>query len=203
MADRLSKEQRAQIARDALAMAREIADSLDVDPADLEKMSLEELLAMLADAGVEVDVRALEDAARATLANEVRALDRGIPLDPNAQEQIGAKVASATATVAKQATRDTVRGIRDTAKHDADERPWDEQMYIWISMGEGTCPTCYSRHGDVFAWDQWQDIGMPGGDGTLCGKHCRCELQPVNADRTATERRFEEYRTNLQVPPGA
>lgn len=202
-APKLTPEQRRKIAADALAMAREIGADLGVTLADLEAMTLEELLSLLAGAGVEIDVQALEDMVRASLGNEVRALDRGIPLDPNAQDQIEAKVQAAVAKTAQQTARETVFGLHDAAQFGSDERPWDEQFYMWVSVGEGVCPTCYSYHGDVFALDQWESIGRPRDGGTLCGKHCRCKLVPVQADRSATERRFEEARTNLQKPPGA
>lgn len=198
----LSKEERQRLAREALALAVELGVDLEITDEQLSTMSLDEMVAFLAQHGVDIDVEAMREDVRAALRVEVRALNKGLPLDPNAEEQIGDKASKAVVRTAAAAARTTVFEIHDSATFDADNRPWDQQHYIWISVGEGVCPSCFSLHGTVAAMDQWESIGRPRDGATYCGENCRCKMVPCSADRADEATRREETRGNVQTPRG-
>jgi hypothetical protein len=184
MARRRTRTERERFAREALAMSLELQERIGVEADDIASMSLDEILSLLSANGVDLDLEDLEADARQTvgasnLLTFDRAADAGGLTDAQA-EAIAARIDKALVRTTERTVRDTMRGVRDEAMFGADERPWDEQFYIWISVGEGSCPDCFDRHGTVFAKDMWADIGEPGDGRTFCGKHCRCRLFPTD-----------------------
>lgn len=198
----LSKEERRRLARDALALAVELGVDLEITDEHLSAMTLDEMVSFLAQHGVDIEVEAMREDVRAALRIEVRALNKGLPLDANAEKEIGDKVSRALVRTAASVARTTVFEVHDAATQDADARPWDQQYYVWISVGEGVCPSCFSLHGTVAALDQWESIGRPRDGATYCGENCRCKLVPCSADRADEATRREETRGNVQTPRG-
>lgn len=189
---------RAEIARAAVAAARALFADVDLAQAELADMSTDELAAYLADHGVELDVATLEAAVAAALANDAKAIEGGLT-DPAKRAQVEEKVAKLVQSSAKRVARDTVRKAQMAAWDQADEREWDRKFYMWVSVGSGVCDSCHSLHGQVFALDQWESIGVPGSGATLCGDRCRCTLVPVQGtDREITRYRNEVAREGLE-----
>lgn len=51
--------------------------------------------------------------------------------------------------------------------------------FIWMTVGSGdTCPTCLSRSGQTFTYDELVSAGFPGSIDLECGANCRCSLSP-------------------------
>lgn len=183
---------RAEIARAAVAAARALFSDVDLAQSELEDMSTDELAAYLEDHGVELDLGALESEIAAALAPDARAIEGGLT-DPAKRAQVEEKVAKLIVSQAKRVTRDTVRKAQAAAWDEADGREWDRKFYMWVSVGSGVCDSCHSLHGQVFALDQWEAIGVPGSGATLCGDRCRCTLVPVEG----TEREITRYRNEV------
>lgn len=49
-------------------------------------------------------------------------------------------------------------------------------LYTWVSIVEGSCPSCLDRHGMTKTEREWADYGEPGSTALLCGAECRCIL---------------------------
>lgn len=187
-----------QVARDALVEAASVFSSVELEQATLADMDAGELLAYLEDHGVTVDVGAMEAAAAAALAPDARAISSGMT-DSAKREAVTAKVKAQIVAQAKSAARETVRNAEKAAWDLADDRDWDLKFYMWVSVGSGVCDSCHSLHGQVFALDQWEAIGIPGSGATICGERCRCTLVPVDGtDREITRYRNEAAREGLE-----
>lgn len=194
----MAVDTRQEIARAAVAAARALFTDVDLAQAELADMSTEELAAYLADHGVELDVAALERETAAALANDAKAIEGGLT-DPAKRQQVEERVAKLVVSNAKRVARDTVRKAQMAAWDEADGREWDRKFYMWVSVGSGVCDSCHSLHGQVFALDQWESIGVPGSGATLCGDRCRCTLVPVEAtEREITRYRNEAARAGLE-----
>lgn len=50
--------------------------------------------------------------------------------------------------------------------------------FIWTAMGGDSCPTCISRDGNSFTYDELTSVGFPGSIELECGANCRCSLDP-------------------------
>lgn len=187
-----------QVARDALVEAAAVFAAVELEQGQLADMDTSELLAYLEDHGVTVDVGAMEAAAAAALTPDARAIESGLT-DPAKREAVTVKVQAQIVAQAKRAARETVRNAEKAAWDLADDREWDQKFYMWVSVGSGVCDSCHSLHGQVFALDQWESIGIPGSGATICGERCRCTLVPVDAtDREITRYRNEAARAGLE-----
>lgn len=54
----------------------------------------------------------------------------------------------------------------------------DNVAFTWVAMGGDSCPTCLSRDGHSFTYDEMTSIGFPGAIELECGSNCRCSLDP-------------------------
>jgi hypothetical protein len=51
--------------------------------------------------------------------------------------------------------------------------------FVWTTVGSGeSCPTCLSRSGTSYSYDELVSIGFPGAIELECGANCRCSLTP-------------------------
>lgn len=52
-------------------------------------------------------------------------------------------------------------------------------LFIWTtSGGSDSCPTCLSRSGQTFSYEELTSLGFPGSIELECGANCRCSLDP-------------------------
>lgn len=66
------------------------------------------------------------------------------------------------------------------------EDPSGEGMYRWTTVGdEKSCDDCAQRAGEERTLEEWQTIGMPKSGFSRCGRRCRCEVTPVEAEAPA------------------
>jgi len=196
---------RRKFAEAALRYMDEARDDLDFDEAMIASMSFDEILSLLESQDIPLDVEMLEAQARKKIGPEaLLMLDRALDADglTDAQrEDIEARVEGAVARGADIVARRTMATLREKAMVAADERDWDRQYYVWISVGEGSCPDCHGLHGTTFLMDMWE--GMKPGDGTtFCGDHCRCRLFPVDVPIGEEGNRIESMREDLPPRPG-
>lgn len=182
----------------AITIVAKILAEAGVDVSGILDMDIEELKAFLQDHGVNIDIDALTASVAAQLEPDRKAIEGGLT-DPAKREQVQAKVDKLLVETARNVARKTMRDAETTAWRMADGREWDQQFYVWISVGDDrVCDSCHTLHGQVFAWDQWEDIGMPGEGTTICGERCRCLLRPTKADsREVTKYRDETARKAL------
>jgi hypothetical protein len=54
----------------------------------------------------------------------------------------------------------------------------DNIAFTWVAMGGDVCPTCNSRDGNSFTYDELTSVGFPGSIELECGANCRCSLDP-------------------------
>lgn len=194
---------RKEQARLAVTVVAKILAEAGVDVSGIMDMDAEELTEFLADHGVDLDVAALTDSVVAQLEPDRRAIEGGLT-DAAKREQVQAKVTKLLGETARNVARQTVRQAQLSAFKAAETREWDRQFYVWVSVGDAKiCDSCHTLHGQVFAMDQWEDIGLPGAGQTLCGERCRCTLVPTKGtDREVTKYRDEVARGNLPKPRG-
>jgi len=50
--------------------------------------------------------------------------------------------------------------------------------FTWTRSGVDSCPTCISRDGQSFTYDELTSVGFPGSIELECGANCRCSLDP-------------------------
>lgn len=221
---RLTTRRKAELAREAVAAAKE-AD-------DIEQLSLDELLAMseesidaylwahgaiprhttkrdedgnpvLVEMEMEEAIAAYNHDLNAQIqddmgAENLVALDRGRPMDRAQRQVVEAKLDRTIVEVAQRVTRDTIREATSRALAEADPRPAEERQLQWITVQDDRiCASCYDRHGIIDSADSWAGDG-PGDNTTVCGKRCRCRLIPVDgASRDDEGLRQESSRGGL------
>lgn len=195
---KLTQKEREQLALDALALMRKLYADINADIEDIEAMDLDQLVAYLESKGVPFDTEAAQLEIRTALGEKLISVDRGQALDDEALIDFEDRVARAVERNATSTAKRCVFGLHDQAQFESDERPWDEQFYMWVSVGEGVCGSCHSLHGFVDALDMWEDSGKPRDGTTLCGANCRCKLIPCNSTQRAAGNRVEEARTDLE-----
>lgn len=195
MADKLTPAERRKLANDALEEMRRLFEDLEYSPDEINEMDAEEIRAIMDGLGVPYDLDADRNRIHATMGGQADALDRGLSLDDAALEALKAKADRALEISARAHARRSVYGLRDAAYFQSDEREWDEQYYMWVSVGEGVCGSCHTLHGFVQALDMWEDAGRPRDGTTLCGANCRCTLVQCQIPDERAGLRVEETRT--------
>jgi len=50
--------------------------------------------------------------------------------------------------------------------------------FTWTAMSGDSCPTCISRDGQSFTYEELISVGFPGSIELECGANCRCALAP-------------------------
>lgn len=50
--------------------------------------------------------------------------------------------------------------------------------FIWTTTSGDSCPTCLSRDGNSFTYEELTSVGFPGSIELECGANCRCSLDP-------------------------
>lgn len=58
------------------------------------------------------------------------------------------------------------------------DRLSEVEKFIWIAVCSDSCQSCLSEHGGVRGRKEWRSRGGPGSTRLLCGRECRCTLQP-------------------------
>jgi hypothetical protein len=186
------------VAADAAVMAAPVFAVQEITQAELDDMGTAELIAYLAEHGTEIDPDELRASVAAALEADAPAIRGGLT-DAGKRAAVEKKVKSLVESTARRITRDTVRKSQMAAWDLADDREWDRKFYMWVSVGSGVCDSCHSLHGQVFALDQWESIGIPGSGSTICGDRCRCTLVPgEGTDREVTRRRNDAARAGLE-----
>lgn len=199
---RRTRAQREQFAVDALEYMAKANEDLDLDGETIAAMDFDEILSVLQSNGVNLDLEQLEADARQTIgAKYLLAMDRG-NLSPEMEQEIGARIEKAVTRSAEITARRMMATLREEAMVAGDDREWDQQTYVWISVGEGSCPDCHFLHGTVMAMDLWEENGTPGAGTTFCGEFCRCRLFPVDVSREEEGQRLESMRTDIGPRPG-
>lgn len=174
----LTPAQRAEMAKAAVDAAEKIAAEALPTTRELEQLSLDELDALLRTRGVELDWERLETKIRATLGQDVVLLNRGVELDAARLAALEQKAKRAVVQTARAVANQTMGDLRQAAFDGADPRPRNQRSLMWVSVGEGACPSCKDRHGHVFRADYWEGDAPRDGT-TICEDNCRCVLVPV------------------------
>jgi len=52
--------------------------------------------------------------------------------------------------------------------------------WIDIEINENPCPDCVERHNQVKTWTEWEEIGLPRTNATVCEQNCKCVLVPAD-----------------------
>lgn len=188
MADSLTASERKRIAEDAITYANQVLAGLDLpSDAELDAMSLEEMLATLERYGVRLDVERMYEEARAAVGRDAAQLARGT-LAPARREDLEKRVAREVERQAVSAANQTMGDLRRRAIEESDDRPDDERWLMWVTVnGDQACPDCMGRHGMIFLADAWEG-DEPGDGNTVCGGNCKCSLVPCGAPRSEGER---------------
>ncbi len=180
-----TREERLRIAR----AAREASAQLRSEPLPpsnvLARLTLQEMLDLLASYGVILDEERLDVEIRGALARELLAINRGDPLDPGRVKALEGRAQRLVGQVARSVANQTIGDMRQVAILDADPRPEDDRWYMWVTASgkEHSCPDCQDRHGIVARMDWWEEAGMPRDGMTVCGGNCKCRLVMVSAPK--------------------
>lgn len=193
----LTRAERKALAEAALAAAEQSADVRLLTLDDLMLLDQTDLDQYMASLGVEVDWERLEDDTRRALGSEALALERGDPLTEARRERLMEASERAVVQTARDTANKIMGDMRLNAWQQADNRPEDQQFFMWVSVGTGCCKDCRSLHGVIFRMDYW-DGHSPREGQTLCGARCRCSLVPCPSPGTGNEgTRSEEARQIL------
>jgi hypothetical protein len=143
---------------------------------DMDKLkdkTPEQLVSTLERFGLEPDVKAISRAAtRAYEARLERVIEAKAVPDPSTWEVLDGELERAINTVLRNQTKTAIRQHRLARIADVAE------FYIYVAVGDGSCPSCEQRHGDRGTMDQWEEWGMPGSEVLICARACRCQLVP-------------------------
>lgn len=178
-----TREERLRIARATRAAGAQLRNE-PLPPSDqLARLSLQEMLDLLASYGVTLDEERMDVEVRGALARELLAINRGDPLDPARVEALKGRAQRLVAQTARSVANQTIGDMRQVAILDADPRPDDDRWYMWVTASgkEHSCPDCHDRHGIVARMDWWENAGMPRDGMTVCGGNCKCRLVMVSA----------------------
>lgn len=53
-------------------------------------------------------------------------------------------------------------------------------QFEWVlDKAAENCDTCIKNSTQIHTFGEWEQIGLPGYGRTICGKYCKCILQPV------------------------
>lgn len=52
-------------------------------------------------------------------------------------------------------------------------------LWKWCAVLVNTCPDCVERHNQVKTWNEWEMIGLPRTNATVCEQHCKCVVIPA------------------------
>lgn len=85
----------------------------------------------------------------------------------------------------------SINRFRDVTLYE--ELGTDKQKYRWVAILVNTCIDCEERHGKIKSWENWEEIGLPRAEQTVCKQWCRCvllpaestELEPIKRERKA------------------
>jgi hypothetical protein len=53
------------------------------------------------------------------------------------------------------------------------------QTFMWVTVSGSPCPDCEGRAGEVGTKDYFDAIGNPKSGFSVCGRHCKCRLEPA------------------------
>jgi hypothetical protein len=151
---------------------------------ELAQLTVEELLQVLADFGIDLDVAKLDEAARAAFARAKAAIRDGHELDAAAQEQLSTTITRAFDKELRADVKAIMGDWRGAVL--GGDRTEVEQEELWVAvMDTNTCPDCEERHGSERTRSEWEQVGMPRSNALICQDQCRCELFPVSGDAPA------------------
>jgi hypothetical protein len=188
MADSLSASERKAIAEAAIEYARRVLADTDIPTdAEIDAMSLDDLVAYLDSAGVTLDLDRMESEAWAAVGRDAAALERE-QMSPARREQLAKRVASEVQRQAVSVANQTMGSLRQQAIDATDDRPEDERWLMWVTVnGDNACPDCQDLHGYVDTADGFEG-NSPRDGHTVCGGNCKCSLVPCGAPASPGER---------------
>jgi hypothetical protein len=151
------------------------------DVTRLASLTAEDAIALLAKFGVELDLAALEDTAKAAFARAKAAARAGVLLDATAMAALEGAVQRALDSALRESLRAIIGGWRESVI--AGGEPPTRLRELWVAvMDTSTCTSCEDRHGEERTRAEWQLRGMPRSEALICRRKCRCELFPVTGD---------------------
>jgi len=53
------------------------------------------------------------------------------------------------------------------------------EMFMWVAVSGNPCPDCSGRAGEVGTKEYFDAIGNPKSGFSVCGRHCKCMLEPA------------------------
>jgi len=140
---------------------------------NLQRKTPEDLIRTLRRFGLEPDIKALEKRAHRAFERLDDLLDKGQIPDAATWESIDKQVEREVAQYLRQQVKAAIRNYRLHRAETAAEH------FIWITVGDtNVCPSCEPRHGKSKTIPQWRALGLPGDAVLVCGRECRCSLQP-------------------------
>lgn len=143
------------------------------DLSRLVDKSPEQLVSTLERFGLEPNVREIEKRARRAYETQLQAAieELGEP-DKHTWAAIDSQIERELIGVLRQQTKQAIHSYRKMRLEDV------AQYFVWIAVGDGSCPSCEERHGRRKTMRQWEQVGEPGSAVLICRKECRCSLQP-------------------------
>lgn len=176
----LTAQERTDIAQAALAVAQDWEELRALPLDDLMALSPEDAEAYLRTTGVSLDWERLELEVRNALGTDLLLLDRGRELSPAQLDALEQRVRRVVLSTARTTVNQTLGDLRQEAFVAADDRGPEEQWYVRVAVGAGSCNDCLSLHGIVGRLDFWQG-NMPRDGNTVCKGACRCMVMPCGA----------------------
>ena len=108
-------------------------------------------------------------------------MQMGAVPDRAAWEAIDKQVERALTDVLRQQTKQAIHNYRADQLKDVAEK------FVWIAVGDGSCPSCEERHGKSRTLREWDREGGPGSPVLICKSECRCSLQPDFMDEDTAD----------------
>ena len=66
------------------------------------------------------------------------------------------------------------QGLREFLGKDEADQKWE-----WVTTSGDPCKDCEPRHGEIKAWAEWEDEGLPRSGFSVCDMNCKCVLVPA------------------------
>jgi hypothetical protein len=148
---------------------------------ELAGLTVEELLQLLAEFGIDLDVAKLDEAARAAFARAKAAIRDGHELDAAAQGELDKAIVRAFDKELRADVKAIMGDWRGAVLGGG--RTGSQPQELWVAvMDTATCEDCEKRHGEERTRAEWEQVGMPRSNALICQDQCRCELFPVSGD---------------------
>ncbi|MAG59233.1 hypothetical protein CMO96_00365 [Candidatus Woesebacteria bacterium] len=78
----------------------------------------------------------------------------------------------------KNITKDAIHNVANISA-EKEFRMAGIDTFMWVTVSGKPCPDCDGRAGEVGTKEYFDAIGNPKSGFSVCGRHCKCQLEPA------------------------